>query len=184
MKGDPTLIIERAKTRAVYRTTFTPDDRNAILASNHDVRDKLALRLLLDYGLRKGALQGIQFKHFDHHRKRLTIFTKGGKIRDLPIPHAGVWNDLGRLIIEREAEPHHYLMCRGKVVFHGYHADGSTRMDETLFVHKPMGVHGLHDWWYRCLQRAGVVAAGVTAGERMHKARHTAGQRSSMQPAT
>ena len=48
MKGDPTLIIERAKTRAVYRTTFTPDDRNAILASNHDVRDKLALRLLLD----------------------------------------------------------------------------------------------------------------------------------------
>jgi site-specific recombinase XerC len=40
-----------------------------------------------------------------------------------------------------------------------------------------MGVHGLHDWWYRCLHRAGVVAEGVTSGERMHKARHTAGQR-------
>jgi integrase len=40
----------------------------------------------------------------------------------------------------------------------------------------PMGIHGAHDWWYRCLQRAGVVAEGVTSGERMHKARHTAGQ--------
>jgi integrase len=40
-----------------------------------------------------------------------------------------------------------------------------------------MGVHGLHNWWYRCLERAGVVAEGQTRGERMHKARHTAGQR-------
>lgn len=35
----------------------------------------------------------------------------------------------------------------------------------------------MHRWWYGCLQRAGVVPEGVTAGERMHKARHTAGQR-------
>ena len=40
-----------------------------------------------------------------------------------------------------------------------------------------MGVHGLHKWWYRCLEKAGVVAEGQTSGERMHKARHTAGQR-------
>jgi integrase len=68
-------------------------------------------------------------------------------------------------------------MCRRKAVFHGHHPDGSTRMDETLFRDTPMGVHGLHDWWYRCLHRAGVVAEGVTSGERMHKARHAAGQR-------
>lgn len=40
-----------------------------------------------------------------------------------------------------------------------------------------MGAHGLHNWWYRCLENAGVVAKGTTSGERMHKARHTAGQR-------
>ena len=40
-----------------------------------------------------------------------------------------------------------------------------------------MGVHGLHRWWYGCLEQAGVVAKGQTSGERMHKARHTAGQR-------
>ncbi len=46
-----------------------------------------------------------------------------------------------------------------------------------LFPEEPMGVHGTHDWWYRCLTEAGLVAAGTTSGERMHKARHTAGQR-------
>ena len=40
-----------------------------------------------------------------------------------------------------------------------------------------MSDHGLHDWWYACLERAGVVEEGTTSGERMHKARHTAGQR-------
>src|SRR5512133_1581134 len=39
------------------------------------------------------------------------------------------------------------------------------------------GVHGLHRWWYACLARAGVVAKGQSSGERMHKARHAAGQR-------
>jgi hypothetical protein len=33
------------------------------------------------------------------------------------------------------------------------------------------------DWWSGCLARAGVIAEGTTRGERMHKARHTAGQR-------
>jgi site-specific recombinase XerC len=40
--------------------------------------------LLLDYGLRKGALQTIQFTHFDHQRQRVTIFTKGEKVRQIP----------------------------------------------------------------------------------------------------
>jgi len=69
------------------------------LASNPDLRDKLALRLLLDYGLRKGALQGVQFKHFDHYRKRLTVFTKG---REDPRPP----NPPPRLL-ERPREAHH-----------------------------------------------------------------------------
>jgi site-specific recombinase XerC len=40
-----------------------------------------------------------------------------------------------------------------------------------------MSNHAAHDWWYRCLAKAGVVADGTTNGERMHKARYTAGQR-------
>jgi hypothetical protein len=36
---------------------------------------------------------------------------------------------------------------------------------------------GAHDWWYRCLANAGIVPAGTTSGEKMRKARYTAGER-------
>lgn len=42
---------------------------------------------------------------------------------------------------------------------------------------QPIGEHATHDWWYRCLQRAGIVPKGVTRGAKMHGARHTAAQR-------
>ena len=38
-----------------------------------------------------------------------------------------------------------------------------------------MGVHGLHDWWHCRLELAGTSPKGQRSGERMHKARHTAG---------
>jgi site-specific recombinase XerC len=167
MGRDPTEAIERAKARQVHRTTFSTDQRRAIVAGQGELRDRIAVRLLLDYGLRKGALTVIQFQHFDHVRKRLTIFTKGGKVRDLPIPHPAFWHDLERHILDVGAEPTHFLMARQA----GNQA--ASKRDPT----KPMGVHGMHLWWYRCLEHAGIVAQGTTSGERMHKARHTAGQR-------
>jgi integrase/recombinase XerC len=177
LHGDPTLPIERAKTRGVVRTTFTSDNRNAILAANEELRDRIALRLLLDYGLRKGSLRLVQFMHFDHHRKRLMLFTKGEKVRDLPIPHSAFWFDLERLILESEAQPGHYLLQPQKAIPHFVPGTKVQKITMHSFPDKPMGVHGLHDWWYARLAAAGIVAQGVTSGERMHKARHTAGQR-------
>jgi integrase len=179
LHGDPTLPIERAKKRAVYRTTFTDDQRRAILADNPERRDRLALRLLLVYGIRKGALRRIQFRHFDHERRRLTIFTKGGKVQDVPVRSAAFWHELGILLIEDSLEPHHFLLPRQKAIPRDFDpvTRKATRMELHRFHDQPMGEHGLHDWWYRCLTQAGVVAEGTTRGERMHKARHTAGQR-------
>lgn len=171
VNGDPTVRIERAKASDVERTTFNESERAAIISSQDELRDRVALRLLLDYGLRKGALRSVQFKHFDHYRKRVTIFTKGRKVRELPIPSTPFWFDLERLIVEWEAQPSHYLMQRQKAI----PRQGVSVLHR--FPDKPMGDHGLHDWWYACLRRAGLVAAGVTRGERMHKARHSAGQR-------
>jgi hypothetical protein len=62
----------------------------------------------LDYGLRKGGLQAVQFKHFDHQRRRLTVFLKRSKIRELPIPDPNFWLDLERLILDVEAKPNHF----------------------------------------------------------------------------
>jgi integrase/recombinase XerC len=168
LHGDPTLAIERARSRQKYRPTFSPDQIRAIIASQGDTRDRLAVRLLLDFGLRKGALQAIQFKHFDHYRRQLTVFTKGEKVRQLPIPSKPFWHELERYIVEAEAKPNDYLMCQQKTI---------PRAGVRRFMDKPMGGHGLHSWWYRCLANAGIVEKGTESGERMHKARHTAGQR-------
>ena len=97
----------------MYRTTFNNDQVRAIVASQDGLRDRVAVRLLLNYALCKGALKAIQYKHFDHHRKRVTVFTKGETVREIPIPHPEFWFDLSnRLILESEAQPTHFLMQR------------------------------------------------------------------------
>lgn len=222
LHGDPCLSIERAKPRQVHRTTFSVEQRQAILAANTGLRERLALRLLLDYGIRKGALQRVQLEHFDLATRRLVVFTKGQKVHRLPIPDDAFWADLEQLLAEPGTRPAHFLIHRQRVVTRRRRAESlvdalSERLAETaaaaralesetgaaaeLLEHvlaaeqlvtrarpatdvitrsdpeEPMGEHGLHDWWYRCLARAGIVPEGTTRGERMHKARHTAGQR-------
>ena len=177
LHGDPTLAIERARKRDVYRTTFSNDQVRAIVASQDELRDRVAVRLLLNYGLRKGALKAIQFKHFDHYRKRLTVFTKGEKVRELPIPHPEFWFDLERLILEFEAQPTHYLMQQQQT---RVPATSTARRSSTEPAASPTSrwaTTASTTGGTRCLERAGIVAAGTTSGERMHKARHTAGQR-------
>jgi integrase/recombinase XerC len=166
LHGDPTLPIERAKVRERHRETFHLEQVRAIVAAQDELRDRVALRLLLQYALRKGELRNVQFKHFDHVRLRLTVFGKGGTVQPIPIPDQAFWHDLERLILDTEAEPSHYLMCGRRGNRHG----------TKLLPDRQIGNHGLHDWWYARLADAGVVAEGVTKGERMHKGRHTAGQ--------
>ena len=177
LHGDPTLAIERARKRDVYRTTFTNDQVRAIVAGRTSCAIASPSGCCSNYGLRKGALKAIQFKHFDHHRRRLTVFTKGEKVRELPIPHPEFWFDLERLILDVEAQPSHYLMQRQMT--HPVRFENGKAVEYRIhrWPDQPMGDHGLHDWWYACLERAGIVAVGTTSGERMHKARHTAGQR-------
>jgi integrase len=178
LQGDPCLLIERARKRDVLRTVFTGEQRHAILAAAEDQRDRVALRLLLDYGLRKGALRAIRFKDFDWQRRQLTIFTKGAKIRTLPLSDATLWTELERLIQDVEAQPSDYLMCLVKPIPVGAPDQrGRRRMAVRRFADRQMSSTAMHRWWYRQLEKAGIVATGETSGERMHKARHTAGQR-------
>lgn len=180
LHGDPSLSLVPHKKRDVHREVFNLDHRGRIISSgphdDHIRRDRIALRLLLYYGIRKGALRAIQFKHFDANRRKLTIFTKGEKIRDIQIVDAGTWDDLAKHMLETGADPSDFLMQRQKTIWAGYAPDGSSKFRVKQYPDKPMGEHGAHDWWYGCLQRAGIVPEGTTSGERMHKARHSAGQ--------
>lgn len=114
LHGDPARPIRPPKKRGVERTTFSVDQERAILAQN-DRRDRIALHLLLKVGIRKGALQGVQFRHFDHAQKRLTIFTKGGKVQTVPVVDPAFWDELERHILDWQAEPGEYLLCRRTV---------------------------------------------------------------------
>ncbi|MHB8533148.1 MAG: tyrosine-type recombinase/integrase [Solirubrobacteraceae bacterium] len=54
--------------------------------------------------------------------------------------------------------------------------DGRRRVARRADPNRPISGASLHRWWYHRLTDAGIVATGTTRGERMHKARHTAGQ--------
>jgi integrase len=155
---------------ATPRTTFTVSERDAVLAAAGDPHDRVALRLLLDYGLRKSALRGVRLQHFDRERCWIWILTKNAKQQILPLVDAELWQDLG------QCEGDH-LLCRRRQVWRGYEPDGSSRFEQKRYPAFPMGLHGLHDWWYARLEAAGLVEPGTTSGQRMHKARHSAGQR-------
>src|SRR4029450_3970188 len=121
----------------------------------------------------KESLRGIQFSHFDHERRRLTIFTKGRRCEPSRMwkPSSGTtW-----VGTSSNWAPSRTTTCSGAAT-----CDRTgTRAGEkfiTEYRDQLMGVHGLHKWWYRCLQRARVVAEGVTRGRKMLMARHTAGQ--------
>jgi hypothetical protein len=75
---------------------------------------------------------------------------------------------VGHPQIERHLHQQHYLLCTQRTI---------PRVGVRRYPDKPMSGHAAHDWWYRCLTTAGIVAPGTTSGEKMHKSRHTAGQR-------
>jgi integrase len=161
------LPIERARREQHNRYVFADDERHAVIASAEQLRDRLGARLMFDYGLRKGSLRAVQFKHFDHQRRRLTIFAKGSTVRPIPIPHPAFWMDLERLIFDVEAQPSDYLLPGSK----------GNQWKRTLDPSRPMSEHRTHDWWYERLEDAAIVPKGIRKGWRMHWARHTAGQR-------
>lgn len=167
LHGNPAEPIARAKARQPHRETFALDAVRTIVAAQDDLRDRLVLRLMLTYGLRKGEIRACKFKHFDHVRRQLTVFGKGGTVQPVPIPEAAFWHDLERLILDSEAKGEHYLMPGRRGNRHGTKLLPDTQISN----------HAMHDWWYRCLERAGLVAEGTTRGTKMHMARHTAGQR-------
>jgi integrase len=94
------------KPRAIHRRTFTDSEVIQILTSNKAPRDQIALRLLLFFGIRKGALRGIQFDDFKPESRELTIVTKGEKIQTLQIVDDAIWE----LLDELREPGNHYLL--------------------------------------------------------------------------
>ena len=155
VRADPTASIERARPERHAHFVFPEETIKEIIAAAETPRDRIALRLLLIYGLRKGALMGLQLVCFDLMRRQISFKTKGRKYHTVPILGDDIWADL----LEIDGQPGDFLLHR------------------RTSVALPLSPHGLHLWWYGRLAAAGVVPEGTTSGRRLHDARHSAGQR-------
>jgi site-specific recombinase XerD len=140
-----------------------------LLAVTETVRDRLALLTLLDLGLRKSELVGIQVADFDLGRLQLTVHGKGQKERVLPLRGRIVLTCEEYLLtpmrrIDRPPEPDDFLL------YSEWRKHGNVYR---VNPKKPMPRQSAHRWWYEHLQRAGLVAKDVQRGMNMHRARHT-----------
>jgi site-specific recombinase XerC len=190
LPGNPARAITIPKARAVDRKTFTEPFVRKVLESQDYPVDWILAFLILRYGLRRSGLQNTQLKHYDFGTGEVTVYTKGGEVAPLPIVENGFWVKLGMLELpdiglmpddflvyrqdtRRRRVPlelaDEVLLVKGEPV--GY-ANVTTRAHNDQ---RPSG-QTVHRWWYRCLIRAGLVPAGVTAGANMHRGRHTTGR--------
>jgi integrase len=165
MHGNPTVAISRPKQRQAAHGTFAPNAVAKIIAAQPRLRDRVALRLLFQLGLRKGELARVQFKHYDGFRQRLTVYGKGGRVRHVPVVDPALRLDLERHMLERQVAPGEFLLYPERT--------GPRRRGGPLELlwddrAKPMTSTTLHRWWVGCLDRADV------PHQRMHDARHTA----------
>jgi integrase/recombinase XerC len=178
LQGNPVVPTPSPRLRDVERPLFDHDVVERIIAAQPELRDRVALKLLFLIGIRKGSLAQLRLKDFDLGRRRVRVRAKGGKVRNLPLPTEELRQELELLILGRD--PMEYLLFpevkaprwqKGQVSGQDT-AEVAVVRENRL---KPLSSTALHRWWYRCLQRAGVVAAGQTSGMRMHAARYTAG---------
>jgi integrase/recombinase XerC len=116
------------------------------------LRDQVCLRLLGQMGLRRNELRLLRLGDIDLTQNLLTIHGKGDKVVVLPIGFKQLQEGLYMHIVVESRPSDEYLL---------YPKASRTR---------PMTNAGVHDWFKRCLVRAGLP---VTV--KMHELRHSAG---------
>lgn len=142
-----------------------------LLGAASVARDRVALLCLLDLGVRRGGLAGVQVRDFDLARRTVVVTEKGRKDRALPL-RGRIVQELEAYLLEdlpaldRQPEPDDYLLYP----IRRYGKDGKV---QRAFPKNRPSPQAVHRWWYRMLRQAGYVSAGETAGTNMHRARHT-----------
>jgi site-specific recombinase XerD len=130
-----------------------------LLGCARTARDRLALLVLLDCGVRRTELAGIRIRDFDLARRQLTVSGKGQKERVIPLR--------GRIVMALRT----YL--GESLEFVGRRPEPDDRRVYWAEPKKSCAPNTVHRWWYRMLEQAGLVGHGVRSGLNMHRARHT-----------
>lgn len=170
---NPAIKLKRPR-KPKHEPNLLPVSTDAlVIAAATTARDRLAILFLTDCGLRRAELAGVQVRHLDLARRQVTVTGKGRKQRTIPMR--------GRIVLAAEE----YLLDELEFVGRQPEADDyllypeKRRPDQTIWEadpKRPKAMKGVHLWWYRMLEAAGVVGKGVRSGMNMHRARHTFAQ--------
>lgn len=183
--GNPARAIARAKTRDTEKELFGVNFIERTLAAQVYPADYCGAHLILRYALRRGGLAAIRLGHFDWDRRLLTVHTKGGRIHPLPIPEEIFWTRLlqlqayglgedSYLIYHRDTRRMKVPLDEAEEVLELGNGNKQGYANVTRRHHdKAPSGKLVHYWWYRCLEQAGLVVKGTTAGQNMHRGRHT-----------
>ena len=186
LQGNAARPLAAPKKRDVPTETFPPSVVERVISAQTYPADVVGTTLILRYGLRRGGVANAQRKDFDFERRLLTVHTKGGRIYPLPLPEDALWLALGRLDLEAQWQDEHWLLYRQdtrrmrvgledaeETITLGGKQVGYANVTRRRHDRQPTGKLA-HLWWYRCLERAGLVPKGTTSGVNMHRGRHTA----------
>jgi integrase/recombinase XerD len=166
----PASKIRRPRAPRKTAPLLPADVDDLLLGCARTSRDRLALLVLLDCGVRRAELAGTRVRDFDLTRRQLTVLGKGQKERVIPLR--------GRIVmalrmylgdplefVGRRPEPDDYLLYPEK-----------RTPDRRVYWADPKKAcapNTVHRWWYRMLEQSGLVGHGVRSGLNMHRARHT-----------
>lgn len=168
--GSPTVGIAASSDVQKRRDVYAVGEPERILQACDFDRERCAVALLWEYGLRKSELRLLRLKDYDVHRRTLTVTGKRGKTRYLPVedPELVQILDAHWALRLAEGSTDEYLLYPYKVG-PKHQADGPRL--EVLWEdrRKPMSDSMAHRWWKRRL-----AAAGVSQERTMHEMRHTA----------
>lgn len=147
---------------------FTDEEKAAIVTAQADPMDRAGVLLFFRAGLRKGELRELRVRDCNMLERYILVRRgKGDKSRRVPIKGQTI-HALDLLFmtdvpgLDRPRALDDYLLCPRL-------GGQSKRRDPE----RPMSNRALHEWWYGCLERAGIVAKDVQSGRRMHASRHT-----------
>ena len=171
MRGSPTIGIARPKKRdAEKRRTYDLGEPERIIAACETDRERCAVALLAEFGLRKSEVASIRLRDYDSGRHVLTVTGKGTKNRTLPVvnPSLAALLDSHWLARLTTGDSDEYLLYPQKWG-HRKNEDGPQVGLNWEDRHAQLGPTAMHNWWKRKL-----AAAGVPASRKMHEMRHTA----------
>ena len=115
-----------------------------LLACTRTARDRLALLVLLDCGVRRAELGGIRIRNFDLARQQLTVFGKGQKERVIPMR--------GRIVMALKAylgEPLEFVGRRPEPDDYLLYPEKRTPDRRVYWADpkKPCASNTVHRWW-------------------------------------